>query len=81
MAISLISALAVITVSSGNSTSVGDVKWLDYVVGFGGNGGEDFGIDLTLPPIASNDPILAWVWSSIALIHVHSLNDKIKAAN
>ena len=41
----------------------------------------DFGIDLTLPPITSNDPILAWVWSSIALIHVHSLNDKIEAAN
>ncbi|EEF34478.1 uncharacterized protein LOC8273499 [Ricinus communis] len=62
--------------------SAGDVKWLESILGFGGgSGGDDFGIDLTLPPIASNDPILAWVWSSIASIHVRPLNDKIEAAN
>ncbi|KAF2301667.1 hypothetical protein GH714_028565 [Hevea brasiliensis] len=62
--------------------SVGDVKWLESILGFGnGAAGEDVGIDLTLPPIASNDPILAWVWSSIASIHVRPLPEKIEAAN
>lgn len=62
--------------------SVGDMKWLESILGFGnGAAGEDVGIDLTLPPIASNDPILAWVWSSIASIHVRPLPEKIEAAN
>ncbi|KAF2307039.1 hypothetical protein GH714_024385 [Hevea brasiliensis] len=62
--------------------SVGDVKWLESILGFGsGAAGEDVGIDLALPPIASNDPILAWIWSSIASIHVRPLPEKMEAAN
>ncbi|OAY34482.1 uncharacterized protein LOC110628927 [Manihot esculenta] len=62
--------------------SVGDVKWLENILGFSsGAAGEDVGIDLSLPPIASNDPILAWVWSSIASIHLRPFHEKIEAAN
>ncbi|KDP26649.1 hypothetical protein JCGZ_17807 [Jatropha curcas] len=71
--------------------SVGDVKWLGSILGFDnggedgllgfGNGAEDGGIVLTLPPTASNDPILAWVWSSIASIYGRPLPEKIEAAN
>ncbi|KAI3812455.1 hypothetical protein L1987_17164 [Smallanthus sonchifolius] len=53
--------------------SIGDMKWLlsifDAVNG---------GIILALPPIASNDPILALVWSCIASLHIRSVNLKIE---
>ncbi|CAI8587548.1 unnamed protein product [Vicia faba] len=55
--------------------SVGDMKWLLSILD--GEGG----VNLALPPIASNDPILAWVWSFIASIQMGQLNDKIEAAN
>ncbi|KAI3713859.1 hypothetical protein L1987_72446 [Smallanthus sonchifolius] len=55
--------------------SIGDMKWLlsifDAVNG---------GIILALPPIASNDPILACVWSCIASLHIRSVKLKIEAA-
>lgn len=59
-------------------SSIADMKWLlsifDYDVGGGG-------IVLSLPPIASNDPIISWVWSFIASLYLGQLNDKIEAAN
>ncbi|CAL0314092.1 unnamed protein product [Lupinus luteus] len=57
--------------------SVGDMKWLISILNIDGGGG----IDLSLPPIASNDPILSWVWSFIATIQMGQLNDRIEAAN
>ncbi|XP_061372748.1 uncharacterized protein LOC133315187 isoform X2 [Gastrolobium bilobum] len=55
--------------------SVGDMKWLLSIFD------ADGGIVLSLPPIASNDPILSWVWSFIASIQMGQLNDRIEAAN
>ncbi|XP_076922430.1 uncharacterized protein LOC143584221 [Bidens hawaiensis] len=61
--------------------SIGDMKWLLSIFNSGEESGTgDGGIVLTLPPIASNDPILAWIWSSIASLHTNSLNFKIEAA-
>lgn len=59
--------------------SVGDMKWLLSIFDTDGTGGG--GIELSLPPIASNDPILSWVWSFIASIQMGQLNDRIEAAN
>ncbi|XP_022962131.1 ARM REPEAT PROTEIN INTERACTING WITH ABF2 isoform X1 [Cucurbita moschata] len=56
--------------------SVGDMKWLLTI--FECNGG---GIVLSLPPIVSNDPIIAWVWSSIASIQMGQLHDRIEGTN
>ncbi|KAF5197855.1 armadillo repeat only, partial [Thalictrum thalictroides] len=63
--------------------SIGDMKWLlnvfEVVDSNGGTGG---GIVLSLPPIASNDPILSWVWSFGAAIQTSSsIIDRIDAAN
>ncbi|KZV17810.1 hypothetical protein F511_01619 [Dorcoceras hygrometricum] len=54
-------------------SSVADMRWVLSIM--------DGGIALTLPPIASNDPILSWVWSFIAALSVGQLHDKIEAAN
>ena len=51
------------------------MKWLLSILDGGG------GIVVSLPPIASNDPILSWVWSFIASIQMGQLNDRIEAAN
>ncbi|KAF7809334.1 ARM REPEAT PROTEIN INTERACTING WITH ABF2 isoform X1 [Senna tora] len=59
--------------------SVGDMKWLLSIFDTDGAGGG--GIVLSLPPIASNDPILSWVWSFISSIQMGQLNDRIEAAN
>ncbi|KAL3835605.1 hypothetical protein ACJIZ3_010341 [Penstemon smallii] len=57
-------------------SSVADMKWVLSI--YEGAGG----IVLTLPPIASNDPIISWVWSFIASLHMGTqLHDKIEAAN
>lgn len=65
--------------------SVGDMKWLLSILdagdGAAGGGAGGGGIVLSLPPIASNDPILSWVWSFIASIQMGQLNDRIEAAN
>ncbi|PIA60047.1 hypothetical protein AQUCO_00400725v1 [Aquilegia coerulea] len=64
--------------------SVVDMKWLlsVYDVVESNNGGGGGGIVLSLPPIASNDPILSWVWSFTAVIQTSSsLIDRIEAAN
>ncbi|XP_076908002.1 uncharacterized protein LOC143564689 [Bidens hawaiensis] len=65
--------------------SIGDIKWLLTVFNFNSDEEEEEeeeeeGIVLTLPPIASNDPILAWIWSSIASLHNSPLDLKIEAA-
>ncbi|XP_057495843.1 uncharacterized protein LOC130780843 [Actinidia eriantha] len=57
--------------------SIGDMKWLLSIFDYDGGGG---GIVLSLPPIASNDPILAWVWSFVASLHLGQLSDRIEAA-
>ncbi|KAI3452683.1 hypothetical protein Pfo_009347 [Paulownia fortunei] len=56
-------------------SSVADMKWVLSIFDAGG------GIVLSLPPIASNDPIISWVWSFIASLHMGQLQDKIEAAN
>ncbi|CAF2035289.1 BnaAnng14190D [Brassica napus] len=58
-------------------SSNGDVKWLLSV--FDGDGGGE--IVISLPPIATNDPILPWVWSLVASVQMGKVVDKIEAAN
>lgn len=60
-------------------SSIADMKWLLSIFDYDGCGGG--GIVLSLPPIASNDPIISWVWSFIASLYLGQLNDKIEAAN
>lgn len=55
-------------------SSIGDMKWLLSVF-------ESDGANLSLPPIASNDPILSWVWSYIATIQMGQLKDRAEAAS
>ncbi|KAL8550548.1 hypothetical protein ACS0TY_009104 [Phlomoides rotata] len=54
-------------------SSMADMIWVLSIFDAGG-------IVLTLPPIASNDPIISWVWSFIASLHMGQLHDKIEAA-
>ncbi|KAI3504582.1 hypothetical protein L1887_26170 [Cichorium endivia] len=59
-------------------SSIADIKWLLSVFAPDDNAG----VNLSLPPIASNDPVLAWVWSNIATVqHSTQLKDRIDAAN
>ncbi|KAK5838763.1 ARM REPEAT PROTEIN INTERACTING WITH ABF2 [Gossypium arboreum] len=60
--------------------SIGDMKWLMGVLDTENNGTAS-GIFLSLPPIASNDPIISWVWSYIATVQMGQLTDRIEAAN
>nr|XP_016512857.1 PREDICTED: uncharacterized protein LOC107829898 [Nicotiana tabacum] len=55
-----------------NSTA--DVTWLLSIFD------PDAGPTLSLPPIASNDPIMAWVWSYIATVQMGNLQYRIDAA-
>ncbi|KVH88956.1 Armadillo [Cynara cardunculus var. scolymus] len=59
--------------------SIGDMKWLLSI--FDASGDISAGVVLSLPPIASNDPILAWVWSYISSLYLSPLNVKIEVAN
>ncbi|KAJ8753526.1 hypothetical protein K2173_022767 [Erythroxylum novogranatense] len=56
-------------------SSTADMKWLLSI--FESEGGTN----LSLPPIASNDPILAWVWSYMSTMHMGQLKDRADAAN
>ncbi|CAN6448974.1 unnamed protein product [Victoria cruziana] len=58
--------------------SNGDMKWLLDVCKVSSSSS---GCGLSLPPIASTDPILSWVWSYIALVQNGCLDDRIDAAN
>ncbi|GLT72991.1 hypothetical protein SLA2020_448810 [Shorea laevis] len=55
-------------------SSIGDMKWLLSIF-------DSDGTDLSLPPIASNDPILAWVWSYTATVQMGQSKDRADAAN
>ncbi|PSS28520.1 Armadillo repeat-containing protein [Actinidia chinensis var. chinensis] len=57
--------------------SIGDMIWLLSIFDYDEGGGS---IELSLPSIASNDPVLAWVWSFIAAIQFGPLSDRIEAA-
>ncbi|KAG5536960.1 hypothetical protein RHGRI_024405 [Rhododendron griersonianum] len=59
-------------------SSIADVTWLLSIFENSDSGG---GATLSLPPIASNDPILAMLWSSIASVQMGQLRDRIDAAN
>lgn len=54
--------------------SIADVTWLLSIFD------PEAGPTLSLPPIASNDPIMAWVWSYIATIQMGNLQYRIDAA-
>ncbi|KAL8118388.1 uncharacterized protein LOC141659937 [Apium graveolens] len=56
-------------------SSIADIKWLISIYD------SESGTNLSLPPIASNDPILAWVWSFIATVQMGQLKDRVEAAN
>ncbi|KAL1810355.1 hypothetical protein DCAR_0730044 [Daucus carota subsp. sativus] len=56
-------------------SSIADIKWLISIYD------SESGTNLSLPPIASNDPILAWVWSYVATIQMGQLKDRVDAAN
>jgi hypothetical protein len=58
-------------------SSMGDMRWLLSVF----DSENATGIVLSLPPIASNDPILAWVWSYIATLQMAQLTERVEAAN
>lgn len=64
------------------------MRWLLSILDGGGSNGDDDsingggrGIVLSLPPIASNDPILSWVWSFVATVQLGQLPEKIEAAS
>ncbi|KAG1358953.1 Protein ARABIDILLO 1 [Cocos nucifera] len=64
--------------------SLGDLRWLlsiyssDDPSDGGGGGG---GVVVSLPPIASTDPILSWVWSCVAAVQMASgPSDRAEAA-
>ncbi|PKA66145.1 hypothetical protein AXF42_Ash018435 [Apostasia shenzhenica] len=60
--------------------SLGDLRWLLSV--YSDDGGATGGIVLSLPPIASTDPILSWVWSYIATVQMSSsASDRVEAAH
>ncbi|KAK3037539.1 hypothetical protein RJ639_030347 [Escallonia herrerae] len=56
-------------------SSIADIKWLLSIFD------SESGTNLSLPPIASNDPILAWVWSYVAAVQMGQLRDRIDAAS
>ncbi|KAL4279168.1 hypothetical protein GQ457_03G008380 [Hibiscus cannabinus] len=60
--------------------SIGDMRWLMGVLDTSNNETAS-GIFLSLPPIASNDPIISYVWSYIATVQMGQLSDRIEAAN
>ncbi|KAI3988569.1 hypothetical protein MKX01_011466 [Papaver californicum] len=60
-------------------TSIGDLEWVFSVYDVSLH--DSNGIVLSLPPIACNDPILSWVWSCIAVLHMSSLSHRVEAAN
>lgn len=60
--------------------SLGDLRWLLSLYSDDSSGG-GIGIVPSLPPIASTDPILAWVWGYIATVQMGaSATDRDEAA-
>ncbi|KAG1363346.1 Protein ARABIDILLO 1 [Cocos nucifera] len=64
--------------------SLGDLRWLLSVYSPSddpSDGGAPGGLILSLPPIASTDPILSWVWSCIATVQMATCpSDRAEAA-
>ncbi|XP_050225806.1 uncharacterized protein LOC126675241 [Mercurialis annua] len=56
-------------------SSIADMKWLLSIFECTGSA------SLSLPPIANDDPILAWVWSYISTIQMGQIKDRVDAAN
>ncbi|KAL1333858.1 hypothetical protein HN51_062724 [Arachis hypogaea] len=54
-------------------SSNGDLLWLLSIF-------DSKGTNLSLPPIASNDPILAWVWTYTYTLQLGTLKDRAEAA-
>ncbi|KAJ4712403.1 Armadillo [Melia azedarach] len=54
--------------------SIGDMRWILTIF-------DPDETNLSLPPIASNDPILAWVWSFISTVQMGQIKARIDAAN
>ncbi|KAK9995669.1 hypothetical protein SO802_020355 [Lithocarpus litseifolius] len=52
-----------------------DMKWLLSIFD------SDNGINLSLPPIASNDAILSWVWAHNAMVHMGKPKDQTDLAH
>ncbi|XP_011101290.2 uncharacterized protein LOC105179378 [Sesamum indicum] len=48
-------------------SSLADIKW---VLSIFSQDTDNWSINLSLPPIATTDPILAWVWPYIAAVHM-----------
>ena len=73
--VTIVSAADFRKVQSFLESSVGDMRWLLSIFDTenGGGGG--------IPPIASNDPIVSWVWSFVATLQMSQLPEKIEAAN
>ncbi|KAL2935878.1 Protein CELLULOSE SYNTHASE INTERACTIVE 1 [Bienertia sinuspersici] len=58
-------------------SSIGDFVWLLSIYN-----DDEGGANLSIPPIVNNDPIIAWVWSSIASLQTNrQLKDRIESAN
>lgn len=72
--VSIVSATDFKKLQSMLESSMADITWLLNIFDGGG-------IILSLPPIASNDPIISWVWAAIASLYMGQMNDKIEAAN
>ncbi|KAL1554192.1 hypothetical protein AAHA92_14778 [Salvia divinorum] len=49
-------------------SSLADIKWVVSI--FNRNSSDYETANLSLPPIATTDPILAWVWPAIAAVHM-----------
>ncbi|KNA18415.1 hypothetical protein SOVF_070660 [Spinacia oleracea] len=58
-------------------SSIGDFSWLLSIYS-----DDEGGANLAIPPIARDDPIIAWVWSSIASLQINrQVKDRIDSAN
>ncbi|KAJ7943694.1 Armadillo repeat-containing protein [Quillaja saponaria] len=60
--------------------SIGDMKWLIDVFDAEGAEGGKVVIQHSLPQIASNDPMLSWIWSHIATVQMGLPGDRCEAA-
>ncbi|CAL5441346.1 unnamed protein product [Camellia sinensis] len=66
-------------VSSLLESSIADVSWLLSILD---SDSDEGGGSLSIPPVVSNDPILAMIWSSIASVQMgRLLRDRLDAAN
>ncbi|CAO2819028.1 unnamed protein product [Amaranthus hypochondriacus] len=58
-------------------SSIADFRWLLSIYN-----DDEGGANYAIPPIVNNDPIFAWVWSSIASLQTNrQLKDRIDSAN